>query len=232
MCSMKSVAIKSLVLAFTGVSFMACGVESEEVVRPIIQNKVLNYGTIPGSTILDFDEAPGYTDKTFALVNSIKTAVNIKAKRRLPNGKYLEENAALIIDTSNPNNKSLVTPNPKSVRPMGNVLTVGKGVGMYDKGGVIEIDFSSIGQVVMRGLHVLDIEEDEAGSTLELLNSSDQVIATYLLPVTGTGGTTPLITGDISGVSKLRVNFVSKNKKGGSGAIDLIQFCPGNRCGL
>lgn len=235
MCSMKSVTIKSLVLAFAGVSFMACGVESDEVVKPMSQEKVLNYGTIPGSTILDFDETPGYTDKTYALVNSIKTAVNINAKRRLPNGKYQEENAALVIDTSNPNNQrtgGLVTPNPNSVRPMGNVLTVGKGDGMNDKGGVIEIDFSSIGQVVMRGLHVLDIEEDEAGSTLELLNSSDQVIATYSLPVTGAGGTTPLITGDVPGVSKLRVNLVSKNKKGGSGAIDLIQFCPGNRCGL
>ncbi len=56
------------------------------------------------------------------------------------------------------------------------------------------------------------------------------MIATYPLPVAGAGGTTPLVTGEVPGVAKLRVNFVSKNKKGGSGAIDVIQFCPGNQC--
>ena len=237
MCSMKTVAIKSLVLAFTGATFMACGVESEEIVQPMHAEKILNYGTMPGSTILDFDETPGYADKTYALVNSIKTAINVSAKRRLANGTYQNENAALLLDTSKPGQKNggLVTPSyPNSVRPMGNVLTVGKGNGngasLYDNGGVIEVDFASVGTVVMRGLHVLDIDEDEAGSTLELLDASGRVIATYALPVTGAGGTSPLLTGDVAGVSKLRVNFISTNKKGGSGAIDVIQFCPGNKC--
>lgn len=216
---------------------MACGLEFEKVAQPINQDKALSYGIIPGSTVLDFDEASGYTNKTFAVINSIKTAISVTAKRRLSNGDYENENAALLLDTSkpNPNNGSLVTPNfPSSPRPMGNVLTVGNGRGdgaiIHSGGGMIEVDFSSVGSVVMRGLHVLDVEEDEAGSTLELLDASNHVVATYSLPVTGAGGTAPLITGDVAGVKKLRVNFTSKSGKGGSGAIDVIQFCPGNTC--
>ena len=226
---MKSVVAKTLALSLAGLSFLACGVKFES-----LTNKLSYYGTIPGSTILNFDEAPGYTDKTFTVINSVKTAVNVTAKRRLADGTFQNENAALLVDTSKPTpeNGTLVTPNNQnSVRPMGNVLTVGSGNNaIYDNGGMIEVDFAAVGTVVMRGVHVLDIEEDEAGSTLELLDAAGQVIKTYPLPVTGAGGTTPLITGDVPGVAKIRVNFISKNGKGGSGAIDVIQFCPGNKC--
>lgn len=232
---MTSVVAKSLILSFAGLSFLACGLKYEEPAQPTRMVNALYHGTIPGSTILDFDETPGYTDKTYTLINSIETAVTVTAKRRLADGTYQPENAALVLDTSKPaqGNGALVTPNlPTSVRPMGNVLTIGEGNGaaMYHNGGMIEVDFAAIGTVVMRGLYVLDIEEDEAGSTLELLDGAGRVIKTYPLPVTGAGGTTPLVTGEVAGVAKLRVNFVSKNKNGGSGAIDVIQFCPGNQC--
>jgi hypothetical protein len=230
MCSMKNSVIKSFLIMITGLSFLACGVKFEQ----LVSKSYVKYGIIPGSTILDFDELPGYTDKTYAVINSIKTAINVQAKHRLVDGTLANTNTALLINTDQPNpQNSLVTPNStNSLRPMGNVLTIGDRIGasMYNKGGIIEVDFTGIGAVVMRGVHVLDIEEHESGSTLELLDNSGRVIATYTLPVTGKGGTSPLITGDIAGVSKLRVNIISGNNQEANGAIDVIQFCPNNKC--
>ena len=89
------------------------------------------------------------------------------------------------------------------------------------------MDFSSFGSVVMRGLYIADIEESEKGSTLEMLDAAGTVIYSMVLPVTGAYTFQPLVFGPgVAGVAKLRVTC----GHGGSGAIDVVQFCPCTVC--
>jgi len=229
--------IYTLALAFISTFSMSCDHETEAEVSPLTTTSSKNFGTVPGTTILNFSETTGPLSQVMVVKDSYTTLpVKVTAKQ-LRNGKPVGANLALSYNTMAPdkNNAGYKAVNQGPFR-LGNVLTIGDMRGpnstIHNRGGSIELDFSSFGTVVMRGLYIVDIEENERGSTLELLDASGRVIYKKELPVTGAYKFQPLVLegNGVSGVAKLRVNFVTKDGRGGSGAIDVIQFCPGGIC--
>ncbi|WP_018479367.1 hypothetical protein [Pontibacter roseus] len=219
-----------IALAMLGIVSMGCEKE-EQMTEPMALSEVKRYGTDPTSCeIIEFDEQEYSTGGTIAMAYSQGTPVGVSAQRRLPNGTYRTENVARLFDTSSPSGalQDFRTPNNNAMRPMGNILLVNQAeageTNFYGEGGRIEMDFSAMGSITLKGIHVLDIEEDEAGSTLALYSQSGQLIKTMPLPVTGGNGATRLRI-DTPGVHKLVVTFTGKKKKSGDGAIDVIEFC-------
>lgn len=235
---MKAIIYKTLALAFVSIFAMSCDQETEAEIRPLAATDTKNFGTVPGTTIIQFSEITGLVNQVMVVKDSY-TSLPVKiTASEFRNGKAVNTNAALVYDTNKPDKKNA---GYKAVNNgpfrLGNVLTVGKMQGnsatINDKGGSIEMDFSSFGTVTMRGLYVVDVEENERGSTLELLDAAGRVIYKDELPVTGAYTYQPLVLGGagVAGVAKLRVTFKTKDGRGGSGAIDVIQFCPGGICG-
>ncbi|MFD2248282.1 hypothetical protein [Pontibacter ruber] len=221
--------IKTVVLGVMGLFLMGCDKEEKEVTEPFAYEQAKNYGTDPTSQeIIEFNDSEIGTE-VINTIYSFGTPIGIKAEQRLPNGKYKPVNVAKLFNTSSPTGDytKFRTPNPKAFRPMGKILIINDAVdtepNLYAGGGRIEVDFSAIGTVLLKGIHVLDIEENEAGSTLELLDKAGNVIKTMPLPVTGALGATRLRV-DTPGVAKLRVTFKSTEKRGGTGAIDVLEF--------
>ncbi|MBB6612878.1 hypothetical protein H7F15_17685 [Pontibacter sp. Tf4] len=233
---MKTFIYKALALVFVGTIGTSCEQPTEAEVRPLAAAEAKKFGTVPGTTIINFSETTGPVDQVMVVKDSYTTLPVKVTAQQFVNGRPVGGNAALVYDTNNPDKKNT---GYKAVNKgpfrLGNVLTIGQANGrsgnIHDKGGTIELDFSSFGSVVMRGLYIADIDENERGSTLELLDSSGRVIYKDELPVTGAYTYQPLVLGPgVSGVAKLRVTFVTKDGRGGSGAIDVIQFCPGGVC--
>lgn len=233
-CSMKKFTVRSLVLGLAGVVLMSFNNKEVKQTEPLGTSNVLMYGTNPESCeVIEFDALNEVESANGAItkVYSEKTPVLVSAQLRTAQGNWQNTNTAVLFNTSNPNGKyeNFKTPSAAAARPMGNVLTAGKesasGITVYDKGSRVELDFSAMGSITLKGIHVLDITEDEAASTLEMLDASGKVIKTMRLPVTGAYGATRLNTQNTPGVVKLRITFESKNNQGGSGAIDVIEFC-------
>jgi hypothetical protein len=233
---MRTIFYKTLALSLASFLVASCAQETEAEVKPLTTTDTKKFGTIPGATIIDFSETNGYIDEIKVKKDSYTTLPVKITATRLAAGKGTSENAALVYDTTKPDKKNAgyIAVN-RGPFQLGNVLTVGEDRGsnstINDKGGSIEMDFSSFGSVVMRGLYIADIEEHESGSTLELLDATGTVIYSMVLPVTGAYTFQPLVLGPgVAGVTKLRVTFKSTNGRGGSGAIDVVQFCPGTIC--
>ncbi|MEJ8756257.1 hypothetical protein WG947_04570 [Pontibacter sp. H259] len=233
---MKTFLYKTIALAFISFFVASCEQESEAEVRPLTATDSKNFGTVPGTTIINFSEVSGFVSEVKVRKDSYtELPVKITATYN-QNGKAVKSNTALAFDTTKPDKKnSGYTKVNNGPFRLGNVLTIGQTNGqnttVNDKGGSLELDFSSFGSVVMRGLYIVDIEENERGSTLEMLDAAGRVIYKQELPVTGAYTFQPLVFGPgVAGVAKLRVNFKTKDGKGGSGAIDVIQFCPGGIC--
>jgi hypothetical protein len=232
---MEKLLVKSLLLCFVSVGLFRCSSNEQVQAEPLTYSDAKFFGTSPESCeIIEFDEIKGVesVNGAVATVYSENTPVQVSAQLLTANGQFEPTNSAVLFNTTKPNGgkfKNFKTPSSAAIRPMGNVLTAGKlngnGVAIYDKGSRIEMDFSAMGSITIKGIHVLDITQDESESTLELINSSGKVIKTMKLPVTGEFGATRLNTENTPGVVKLRVTFTSKDKKGGSGAIDVIEFC-------
>ena len=236
-CDMKTSLYKTIALALVTTFFTACDQETEAEVRPMTATASKNFGIVPGTTVINFSETTGAVTEVKVKKDSY-TELPVKISGiTYSNGKPVAGNSALIYDTNNPDkrNSGYKAVNQGPFR-LGNVLTVGQAQGrsttINDKGGSVELDFSSFGTVVMRGLYIVDIDENERGSTLELLDAAGNVIYKQNLPVTGAYAYQPLVLpgAGVANVAKLRVTFVSANGKGGSGAIDVIQFCPGGVC--
>lgn len=230
-------------LCVFALSFVVMGCESDsEATSPFSVSDKKNFGTAPGTCeVIEFD---GYNDivtggGAVTTVYSEGTPVRVSAQLRAARGNniktdrgtYTNSNAAVLYNTSSPDaiNKDFRTPNKDAIRPMGNVLTVGKAQGkstaIYDKGSRLEMDFAAMGSITLNAIHVLDITQEEADSKLELLDKDDNVIKSFNLPVTGAYGATRLNTEETPGVVKLRVTFGGEGKRIGSGAIDVIEFC-------
>lgn len=231
---MEKFVLKSAFFCFLGLGLMRCTGNEEVQAEPLTYSDAKFFGTSPESCeIIEFDGSANVESVNGAVttIYSENTPVTVNAQLLGNNGEFGQANAAVLFNTSKPNGKfkDFKTPTPAAIRPMGNVLTAGKQNGgnvmIHEKGSRIELDFSAMGSITLKGIHVLDITEDEAGSTVEMLDNNGKVIKTMKLPVTGTYGATRLNTEDTPGVVKLRVTFTSASKKGGSGAIDVIEFC-------
>lgn len=230
---MKKFTINALACCVFGVVLMGCDKTEEMEVDPFTASQGKNFGTDPTSCeIIEFDDyTPAETSKgAVTTVYSENTPVRVSAQYRIKDGRYFNRNTALLFNTGAPDsrNQEFRTPSPAAIRPMGQVLTVGHGnskiASLYTKGCRIEMDFSAMGSINLKGLHVLDITEEEADSKLELLDAEGNIIKTMSLPVTGAYGATRLRV-DTPGVVKLRVVFGNESSRSGGGAIDVIEFC-------
>ncbi|MEJ8803049.1 hypothetical protein [Pontibacter sp. H249] len=238
---MKKFTLRSVCVFAFGFVLMGCEKDNDSA-TPFAANDTKNFGTSPTSCeIIEFD---GYNDivtggGAVTTVYSEGTPVRISAQLRSARGNnidtergvYLNNNAAVLYNTSQPDNrnKNYRTPNNNAIRPMGNVLTVGRQQGnstaIYNKGSRLEMDFSEMGTITLNGIHVLDIEQNEADSKLDLIDKNGKIIKTFNLPVTGAYGATRLNTEETPGVAKIRVTFGGEGTSNGSGAIDVIEFC-------
>ncbi|WP_439880230.1 hypothetical protein ACSX1A_13825 [Pontibacter sp. MBLB2868] len=230
---MENFAVKSVFIGALGALLMNFTSKEQEQVEPLAASEVKYFGTSPESCeIIEFDAENGNISGSGSITTlySQSTPVTVSAQVRSKGGTYENTASAVLFDTSSPQGKyrKFRTPNPDAIRPMGNILAAGKAngkdVAIYEQGSRLELDFSAMGSITLKGIHVLDITEDEANSKLEMLDSSGKVIKTLKLPVTGAYGATRLNTENTPGVVKVRITFESKNK-GGSGAIDVIEFC-------
>lgn len=223
---MKMFITNVIALSMLGSVLMGCEKEAQPT-ETLSYTQVKKFGTDPTSCeIIEFEESEYSTDGVIDAAYSNGTPVKIAAYQRQPNGSYGTENVAKLFNTSVPYDQpqEFRTPNTNAMRPMGKVLLVSNGSESKMEAGRIEMDFTAMGSITLKGIHVLDIEQDEAGSTIELYNQSGQLIKTMPLPVTGTYGATRLRI-DTPGVQKLVVTFNGKNKKSGNGSIDVIEFC-------
>ncbi|WP_299756709.1 hypothetical protein [uncultured Pontibacter sp.] len=230
---MKKFTFNALFCCFFGVALMSCDKTEKVEVNALSASQGKNFGTDPTSCeIIEFDDyTPAETSKgAVSTVYSQNTPVRVLAQYRIKDGRYFNRNTALLFNTGAPDsrNQEFRTPSPAAIRPMGQVLTVGRGNSnmtfLYNKGCRIEMDFSAMGSINLKGLHVLDITEEEADSKLELFDAEGNIIKTMSLPVTGAYGATRLRV-DTPGVVKLRVVFGSESSRSGGGAIDVIEFC-------
>lgn len=230
---MEKFTLKTLIFSLFGLVLISCDKTEETEVNPFSASSTQNFGTDPTSQeIIEFD---GETQVESSRNGAVTTVYNqgapirITAQQRLSKGRYLPHNAAMLFDTGAPDSRNAAfrTPNPAAIRPMGNVLTLGRSNGkwtnLYNRGGRIELDFSALGSVELKGIHVLDVTEEEAASKVELLDANGDIIKTMPLPVTGAHGATRLRI-DTPGVVKLRVVFGDENNRSGGGAIDVIEF--------
>lgn len=219
----------AIALSVLGFGLMSCEKEAQ-LTEPIALTEVKNFGTDPASCeIIEFEESEYSTDGAIGTAYSNGTPVTIAAFQRHPNGSYIPQNAAKLFNTSVPYDhpQKFKTPNPNAMRPMGKVLLIHNGQDSKSelKSGRIEMDFSAMGSITLKGIHVLDIEQDEAASTIELYDPAGELIKTMPLPVTEAYGATRLRI-DTPGVQKMVVTFKGiKNSKKGDGAIDVIEFC-------
>lgn len=224
---MKMFTIKPLVFGVIGLFSMGCEKDIEQA-DPFEFAVTKAFGTDPTSCeIIEFDNYDAQTNTVY----HNGTPIRVNAQRHFFNGRLKSENAAFIFNTSNPTGKysDFRTPSPAAMRSMGEILTLGVDRGqnteVANEGGVIEMDFSSYGTINLKGLHVLDIEQSEANSSISLIGKDGKVFKTMLLPVTGAKGATRLRI-DQTGVAKIQVTIKSNKKNKGSGAIDVIEFCP------
>lgn len=230
---MKKFTSNALGCLVLGVVLMGCDKTEEMDSAPMAATQSKNFGTDPSSCeIIEFDEYSP-TEASLGAVTTVysqDTPVRIRAQYRIGDGRYFNHNTAMLFDTGAPDhlNKEFRTPNAAAIRPMGQVLTVGRGNSnvalLHHKGSRIEMDFSAMGSINLKGIHVLDITEEEADSKLELLDKDGKIINTLRLPVTGAHGATRLRV-DTPGVVKLRVVFGKESSLRGGGAIDVIEFC-------
>jgi hypothetical protein len=217
-----------IALSLLGSVLMGSEKESQPV-EAAVHAEVKKWGTDPTSCeIIEFEESEFNTANNINTAYSNGTPITIAAYKRQPNGSYATDNAARLFDTSGAPGTAgqFRTPNTNAMRPMGNVLRVSNGSNGENalQEGRIEMDFTAMGSITLKGIHVLDIEKDEDASTIELYDQSGKLIKTMPLPVTGTHGATRLRI-DTPGVQKMVVTFAGKNNKGGNGAIDVIEFC-------
>lgn len=192
-------------------------------------SEVKRWGTDPTSCeIVEFEESEYTTNGVITTAYSNGTPITISGYKRQANGGYTSDNTARLFDTSGAPGIAgeFKTPNPNAMRPMGKVLRISNGGEQKEtmQDGRIELDFSAMGSITLKGIHVLDVEKDEDASTVELYNQSGEIIKTMPLPITGTHGATRLRI-DTRGVQKMVVTFAGKNNKNGNGAIDVIEFC-------
>lgn len=218
------------IIALSLLGSVLMGSEKEpQPAETTIHSEVKKWGTDPTSCeILEFEESEYNTANNIHTAYSNGTAVSIAAYRLQPNGEYATDNTARLFDTGGAPAAAnqFRTPNTNAMRPMGKVLRVSNSSesDAAIEEGRIEMDFSAMGSITLKGIHVLDIEKDEEASTVELYDQAGKLIKTMPLPVTGTHGATRLRI-DTPGVQKMVVTFAGKNSKGGNGAIDVIEFC-------
>jgi len=96
----------------------------------------------------------------------------------------------------------------------------------FARGAKMIVDFSSLGNITLTSMTVLDNEETASKAILYLQNGTTQ---TFEYPMTGDGGVGTLMfgTNGTSDVVKLEVILGNEKAWVGSGAIDNIKFCYG-----
>lgn len=116
-------------------------------------------------------------------------------------------------------------------RTLSNVLIVSEDQDSSDpddgdrEGAELAFDFTAIGPVTVSSMDMLDVEGEEDGGTIVLLDAAMAELAVFNIPTTGNNGLANVGLGPTSGVSHMRVIL------NGSGAIDNIVVDTEERCG-
>ena len=163
------------------------------------------------------------------------------------------QNAAVIFDTANPTGGDfdLGTPNETFGGPgigvageagspfqndtfLGNVVILAEDLIDADNDGLVDdpddadvpgatLEFGFPGPVLIQGLTILDVEEDESSATVTLYDANDVIIEELVIPNPGDNGVINA-TGNTSGVIRMVVTL------NGSGAFDNILFTVQDDC--
>ncbi|QCR23974.1 hypothetical protein [Pontibacter sp. SGAir0037] len=216
--------------AFTGLGLFGCTKETEVVepnTAPLTyeqENKLVGYDPTTCNLIQSFGA------EVFPLaVNKIEedgAAFLVKAQKRGSNGKYLAETQAVLLDPFTPAS-DLVNMMEAHMLGIEGLLTVAdnSGAAANQAGGRLIFDFSPVGSVTMKTILVADIDEEDAGSKVELFSSTGQLLDKQELIITEDKGAGFISFDNVPGVAKMVVTFGDERKNIGSGAVARIQMC-------
>lgn len=152
-------------------------------------------------------------------------------KRREMNGTYAEGNFAIIFNTQTPtgDDADLYTGVGK-VADLGKVLIINQDMNSTPNdnqyGGMINLDFSSMGGATLKDITVVDIDAYENMSYVRLYGHNNKLLLEKKIPTTGNNMVQVVDLGATKGVMRLEVVLDGENSgmPAGSGAIDNIRF--------
>ncbi|TPE45535.1 hypothetical protein [Pontibacter mangrovi] len=225
---MKTISTKIIAASLASISLFACNAEEEqELVEPMKASQEADLvGYDPTTCNLVQNFGSGELPRAVDIIEEDGAVMIVKAQRRGHNGKYLEETEGLLLDPSTPST-NLINPFDAQMLGVYGLLTVGdaSGEAVNEQGGRLILDFSPVGSVTMKTMVLTDIDEDEAGSKVELFSKTGQRLDEQLIPAKGDKAAVILSFDNVPGVAKAVVTFGADRRRAGSGAVARLQLC-------
>ncbi|MER2997973.1 hypothetical protein [Pontibacter populi] len=222
---MKTATINSLFIAGLSILLAACSPD-EEAVKPLSttnQDELVGYNPSGCNLIQSFGDVVKPSMVTSITEDGI--AMTVSAQRRGNNGRYVAETAAILLEPSQ--HPELIAEFDRHILGVYGMLTVPDeaGTGANLSGGRVIIDFTQTGSITMKNMLFTDIDEDEAGSKVELYSSTGQLLMAKDIPLAGDSKGIFVGFNNQPGVSKIIVTFGGERTRNGSGTIARMQMC-------
>ncbi|MDO6390762.1 hypothetical protein Q4E40_11540 [Pontibacter sp. BT731] len=225
---MKTFNTKTLALAFASLFLFSCERSTDQdAVEPMAvsqDDRLIGYDPTTCNLVQSFGE--GALPRTADVIEEDGAVMIVKAQKRGPNGKYLQETQALLLDAHDPAT-DLVNWMDANMMDMTSLLTVGDGSGQKAnrKGGRLVLDFSPVSTVTMKTMVFTDIAAEDKGSKVELYSRNGQLLESKEIP-TGEKNSTVIVSfNNVPGVAKAIVTFGDERSSIGSGAVARLQLC-------
>jgi hypothetical protein len=259
----KSLALKPLVLLTLAGLFYGCQQEDQlSDASPVKVQSRTAAVVAENCDVLDFEnasifprDANGYITGVISQKGAQVKVKGYARKSDVPASDWGTENRANIFNTTNlPEDHpdaDLGTPDWSNTTPsLGNVLIVQELEAPHNvatdpndnaHGGMLELDFSTVGPVTVNSMHVLDIEQHtELRSRVDFYDAANNKIndTDIMIAPTGNNGVGTVTFSEMKGVVKMVITLDGSwnpTTNAGSGAIDNIEFCkdtpPPSSCG-
>ncbi len=225
---MKAFNTKTLAVAFASLFLFSCERNADQdLVEPMQtaqQQDLRGYDPTTCNLIQSFGE--GTLPRKVDVIEENRAVMTVKAQRRGPNGKYLPETQAVLLDAHDPAT-DLVNFMDARFDGMSGLLTVGDGSGMKANrtGGRITLDFTPVSSVTMKTMVFTDISEEDKGSKVELYSRTGQLLEQKEIPANGKNAVSFVWFNNVPSVAKIVVTFGDERNNTGSGAIARLQLC-------
>lgn len=157
----------------------------------------------------------------------------VMSTRREADGTLSEGNYSMIFNTNTPtgDDTDLYTgPEHPNRVDLGKVLIINQDMNSTPNdnhyGGIMRVDFSSLGAVTLKDITVLDIDEYEDRSYVRLYGRNNKMLMEKRIPVMGDNSVQVVDLGATKGVMRLEIvlDGESNGMPAGSAAIDNIRF--------
>jgi hypothetical protein len=226
---MKKQLIKLSALCLSTLFLFGC--QKEDDLQVMKTSNTLEAHVLDGCDVIDFDQyATGFITQVDSR-NGIGP-INVLNKARNSSGDMVNANRAMIFDTFAPTGEDydLYTGvGSWNMAMLGKVLIINH-LGEEDTpndnqwGGVISLDFSTLGPVDIKTVKVLDIDPYEDESYIKVYSSGGVLLKSLRIIPAG-NNMVQTVEVNTTGVARLELILAGSNGVVGSGAIDDIVFC-------